>query len=561
MKSDILLKKNRDIKSLKMMKLITFYIALLVFAVLNQGCESLLDADSDRRVFPDENKPDSPNDAIYSMSGIFSKLEKIADRYVLLGELRGDLMDVTEFANPNLKEIYNFDVSQDNPYNNINDYYSVINNCNYLIRNIDTAIVIGAEKVLYRTFAAAKAIRAWTYLQIALNYGRVKYYENPILTVKDTGNYMEYSIRELLPVLIQDLEPWKHMDEPESFSLGIDLSSDELYFPVRFVLGDLYLWNGDYEKAAIEYHDLIEENSYVIDEFSQSTWTVDNGVFVERDPQNQYWLNMFYLSSREQITLIAGSTEYGLGADLDSLSLYRFEITPSAISIKNWDDQVYYYNANVYNQGDLRGDYGSYLSSEYSLGDISAAYNFILKYYLMSVNTSKAIIVYRNGLLYLRYAEAVNRTGKPNLAFAVLKYGMNSETLDVDTIVPRNEKYSDYTDTSGTFYNYVDFENTDFDDNLGVHARGCGNTNLATGYKILPQSSLLDSVLYVEDKIVEELALETAFEGNRFHDLMRIAFRRNDPAYLANKVSEKYINNKEAIRSKLMTESNWYLLP
>lgn len=65
--------------------------------------------------------------------------------------------------------------------------------------------------------------------------------------------------------------------------------------------------------------------------------------------------------------------------------------------------------------------------------------------------------------------------------------------------------------------------------------------------------------MYVEDKIILELALETAFEGGRFHDLMRIATRRGDNAYLADKVAESHTGDKEAIRSKLMVESNWYL--
>ncbi|MBN1186195.1 MAG: RagB/SusD family nutrient uptake outer membrane protein [Bacteroidales bacterium] len=538
-----------------MIRLTKLYFVLLVFSFIIQGCESMLDADSDRKVLPGENQPDSPNDAIYSLSGIFSQLEKLADRYVLLGELRGDLMDITSNSNPYLQEIYNFDISQSNPYNNIKDYYSVINNCNYVIHNVDTSTMTGSEKVMYPLLAAAKAIRAWTYLQISLNYGTVKYYDKPILSIKDTVNYEEYSLRELLPYLIQDLEPYKNVEEPEDISLGSDISSDILYFPVRFVLGDLYLWNGDYEMAATEYHELIEENYYVIDEYSQSTWEVENGAFVERDQQHQYWLSMFSLSSREQITLIAGSTEYGQGSIFDSLGV----IAPSEIAIKNWDNQVYYYSAKVSTTGDLRGDYGSYLSSDYSYAGINYSYNFILKYFWMSLNTTKAIIVYRNGLLYLRYAEAVNRAGKPNLAFAVLKNGMNSETMAIDSIVPKNEKYSIYTDSTGTFYDYVDFEDINFDDNIGVHERGCGNAHLATDYIIPKNISRQDAILYVEDKIIEELALETAFEGNRFHDLMRIALRRNDPAYLANKVAEKYTANREAIRSKLMNENNWYL--
>lgn len=552
-----------------MMKVIKLYFALVISSFIIQGCESMLDAESDRRVFPGKHQPDSPNEANYSMAGIFSLLDKLADRYVLLGELRGDLMDITTHANPDLKEIYHFDVSRTNPYNNIQDYYSVINNCNFLIRNIDTAIVMGAEKVMYRAFAAAKAIRAWTYMQIALNYGKVSYYEHPVLTVKDTGNYQEYSIRELLPLLIHDLEPWRHIENPQSFSLGAELSSAWLYFPVRFVLGDLYLWNGNYEQAAIEYHALIKENFYRIDVSYQSTWTVSNNAFVERELLFQRWLFMFNMTSREQITLIAGSTEYGKVAVLDSLSLTYSEIVPSSVSINNWNKQTYYHNANVYRDGDLRGDLGSYLSPAtlstfltlFDFDSKTISNNQILKFGLMSGTKTDAISIYRVGLLYLRYAEAVNRAGKPNLAFAVLKHGLNSTTLAVDTIVPRKEKYSVYTDTTGTFYNYVDFGENIFENSIGIHARGCGNTHLATDYRIDMQGSLLDSVLYIEDKIIEELALETAFEGNRFHDLMRVALRRNDPAFLSGRVSEKYTHNKDAIRSKLMNESNWYLQP
>jgi hypothetical protein len=172
---------------------------------------------------------------------------------------------------------------------------------------------------------------------------------------------------------------------------------------------------------------------------------------------------------------------------------------------------------------------------------------------------SKAIMIYRVATLYLRYAEAVNRAGKPNLAFAVLKHGMNPESLVVDTIVPRHEKYSAYTESGGTWIDYTNFSNIAFEQNIGVHSRGCGNMDRATDYIIPALSSKQDSILYVEDKIVEELALETAFEGSRFQDLMRIAMRRNDPAFLANKIAAKHTGNVEAIRSKLMDQNNWYL--
>lgn len=547
-----------------MKKINQIFLGFLLVAIVATGCDPILDTNSDRLVFPDENQLNSPDDTIYSMVGLYAKLNKLADRYVLLGELRGDLMDITNDANPDLQEIYNFNISSENPYNKIEDYYSVINNCNYLIATIDTSVVAHAEKVLLKEYAAAEAIRAWTYMQIALNYGTAKYYEKPLLTVDDfKQTFPELNIYELADKLIPKLEPLKDVPQLGGVSLGERITSDMCNFPVKFVLGDLYLWSGQYEAAAREYHDLIVDQSAVITTRYQSTWVVDNGVFVERDwgvTTPYWWTDQFILGNPGQITVIAGSTEYGEGAELDSLTFYSPQVVPSQPSVDNWKNQTYYYNSTVYRDGDLRGDVGSYLGPEYYSNYVTSRSTGsfpirIWKFVNMSYSTSKAVLVYRNALLYLRYAEAVNRAGKPNLAFAVLKNGMSSETMAVDTIVPPSEKYDPST---GTFYDYTNFQDITFRNNIGIHELGCGNVHLAKDYIIPEESSQDDSIRYVEDKIVKELALETAFEGNRFQDLMRVALRRNDPSYLADRVAEKYAD-KEAVRSKLLDENNWYL--
>lgn len=93
--------------------------------------------------------------------------------------------------------------------------------------------------------------------------------------------------------------------------------------------------------------------------------------------------------------------------------------------------------------------------------------------------------------------------------------------------------------------------------------RGLGNMDKdTTFYRIPRQATLIDSVKVVEDMIQQELALETAFEGNRFHDLMRFTLRRmkegDDASYLADKVSAKYPNKTE-MRLYLMNPDNWYI--
>ena len=70
-----------------------------------------------------------------------------------------------------------------------------------------------------------------------------------------------------------------------------------------------------------------------------------------------------------------------------------------------------------------------------------------------------------------------------------------------------------------------------------------------------------DPILYLEDLIIQERELEFAFEGKRWFDLMRIARRRNDPSYLANRVTAKYDDpvKAEQTRNILMNEANWFL--
>jgi len=69
-----------------------------------------------------------------------------------------------------------------------------------------------------------------------------------------------------------------------------------------------------------------------------------------------------------------------------------------------------------------------------------------------------------------------------------------------------------------------------------------------------------DSATYIEDIIMEERAMEMAYEGRRWFDLMRVARRRGND-YLANKVAAKFSNPAVAdeVRNLLMDEKNWYL--
>ncbi len=571
------------------MKRIIRKISFAALGLLMLGGCNLLDVESDRLVFPDDYKLDGANDSTYSMFAVFSQLQKLADSYILLGELRADLLDLADDADINLSKISELNIESSNPYLcKEKDYYAVINNCNYIINTVDTAVVRGSIQVNKRVFAAAKAIRAWTYMQLALNYGKASYIEKPILTVTDAErtDYPVYDIQQLAPVLIADLLPIKGIIPPSIGSLGI-YNSTKSFFPVSFLLGDLYLWSGQYQQAATEYRNLMLSERYLITNTYRTTLEVVNNTFTGRYTNNPNWGNLFLPNSNEYITRIATSNQYVHYTNLDSLNVQR-HFKPSEYALKNWNSQRYVQTPTLDTVVDLRkfhsvGYVEKYRYSEsgylFTLGDAAGAPNSIYKWVLMNPlnNNIKQVLPYRVALLYLRYAEAINRLGKPNTAMAVLKNGLNRTNMASRRIFPAKELIQQISqttiksklnphadsikyDTAYVFPTYMDFSDPVFDQNIGLRMRSLGNANVDTTYFKLPRYSTTDSlVTYMEDLIVNELALETAFEGNRFHDLMRIAMRQNNNAYLADKVAAKHKNSSAAIRQKLLDKNNWFI--
>ena len=556
-----------------------FIFSLLSLLTLN-SCSDLLDTTSELVEFEQDNKLNHPTDSVYSVLGILNTIQTIADRTVLLGEVRGDLVMATDAASADLKALSAFDLSQTNKYNQVSDYYAIINNCNYFLAHADTSLTRRGRKVFEQEYAVVKAYRAWTYLQLVQAYGQVPLVTTPLMTEQAAHEAMNQPYKDITEVcnyFIDDLTPYAYTLLP-NYGVINGWMSQRFFIPMRVLLGDLCLWAGRYEEAARWYNGFLndEKDPVLMRVTNRSTWPDPSEFRAPRDAYN-------ITTTAELLSFIPMEEQIfdGIVSDLNNVFMstndnkYYYQLTPSTAMYTISADQTYCMEYktdartdtiyvpktglldDIY-RGDLRFNSNfsqySHLGGKDDYSDESSIGQTIYKLW------SELVPTYRITMVYLRYAEALNRAGYPQSAMAILKYGLCPENnaLYVDSL--EQQKAGSLIEFDG---NILTRETT-----IGVHSLGSGDSQ-ANGLYVLPQpptarATREDTVAYqiplVEDMIITEMALEGAFEGNRYYDLMRVALRRNDAAYLADPISRREGTPNEALRSKLMDKTNWYLL-
>lgn len=555
------------------------FLLLSFAAMMTVSCSGLLDTDSEIVEFQKDHTLNSPTDSIYSVMGIISKMQVIADRTVLLGDIRSDLTATTSYANSDLKSLAAFEAQPGSRYNQISDYYAVINNCNDYLATVDTTLTKRNRKIFEQEFAAVKTFRAWTYLQTVLAYGNIPLVTKPIMTELEAEEAMSQNpsdIKAICNYFIDDLKPYIDTHIPEWGAMD-GRASSQFFIPVRVMLAELCLWAERYQEAAEYYHEFFSPTNASRSPYFTGTnrmyWNEQSSKFTDG-----IWGTINYQSSSEAFCYIPmESREYdGIVSDLGNIynstvkNNYYAQAGPSKALFDLSKAQDYCLRFQMadgtydtlfapkqdllyrYAEGDLR------LFETYSMNkvnrNLSSPYSNEVQYISKHLSVTTEVPFFRTTVLYLHYAECLNRLGYCQSAFAILKYGLIDKNIKDDKIISPEER-----EAAGNFLNF-DINVFKEDNTQPIHRRGCGDVRCDNGYAI-PATCVTkeDSIKAVEDYIVNELALETAFEGHRYYDLLRVALRRNAPEYLAEPISRRNGTEDAALKAKLMDPANWYL--
>jgi len=518
-------------------------------------------------------------DADGAILGIYGQFVGLADKYVLLNELRGDLLDITPNSDVYLKQLSTHTVTPDNPYADPRPFYKVINSCNDALANFT---IMRQKKLLtdpdyYQRYADIGILRSWLYLQLGIQYGNVPYVTDPIANVNDLADISKFprlTFDQLLDKLIAFTEalPKQYLDQNTSAACPNLIMATGTY-PIRdgvskfFIhrrsfLGDLNLWKGNYLIAASYYKDAMETatNNVSSADFSISlydTYRVGNdnsgrNTLLTTGTINP-WQNIFSNAigesetSFERMWVLPLDQNYGVNPFINLFSASAgYLAKPSALSIANWDNQIRA-DGSI---GDRRGPNASYRLNNGQ----PEVLKYVANYSALTPLTTKTGIwmLYRAATLHLRYAEAANLQGRNQLAGALINQGL----------------YNDLPTKVSTYNGVPDAYPFNFDASKGA-VNGNWYRNIGIRGRAVDQSVTFDPTNLTtdtENKIINEDALETAYEGYRWADLLRIALRRQatDPNYLANKIGAKFDAagnpaTAAAVRARLADKTNWYL--
>ena len=568
------------------------------------SCADFFEQESDHVAFAEDYQLNNATDTIYGVTGILNKMQKLADRTILLGEVRGDLVDIADATSADLREVALFNTDDDNIYNNPRDYYAVINNCNYFLSRVDTALVNSRnEQIFKREYAVVKGFRAWTYLQLVLNYGSIPFVTEPILTKLDAEKpYEKKGIQEVCEWLIQDLTPLtsdeyllRYGDIPQYGTIR-NTDSRLFYFPTTLLLGELNLWAGHYREAAQWYYRYITTRNgtnvaYTTGlgrmQWMGTSWNMTSNSWLNFITFERYSLNPN--DESELITMIPADSIPSEGnfsqlrnifnsLDATTSEYHPAQLVPSKGLIDLSAAQTYCYvedhdtlyapsNLDDYMAGDLR--LSSSIMEGYTIHSSQRVpYQRIYKY------SSRNVHIWRRQMVWLHFAEALNRAGYPRFAYQILARGLSNQVIQ-NEVIPYYRADSVYLATTFSFPDDRYIAATPmgmYGENMqGIHSRGSGWSYCNAYYQMPVDTLITDSLQQiqyqidaVEKMIVDEGALEFAFEGLRFYDLMRVALRRGDPAFLANKVyGRKGDDQRDIMRSLISVDlnnsNNWFL--
>ncbi len=347
------------------------FSVILISVALLQSCEDFLNPVQDIDITEDRLYKDWYEYRAIAM-GLYSIHADLVEQLVILGELRGDLMSITENANANMVEIYNFNISKDNEYAQPTNFFKLITAANSFITVLKTEHpeVMDPESPISnydRLYGEALCMRAWAYFNAVRIYGKVPFLPESITNIDELDSFLESSGTYIDSVhIIYGLDGYDN-DTLENVAIElekqyydqdliIDYFTSELENKVKAVgvnhfldnndqtweitvwnefawnslLGLMYLTEGDLAQAARHFENITQTSSdnyrYQIDQsFAFNNW---KNIFTLLDLKEHIftiWFNKYHFQQNK------------FQAIFETEEPHSYMLKPSRVAVDYWE--------------------------------------------------------------------------------------------------------------------------------------------------------------------------------------------------------------------------------
>lgn len=522
------------------MKKRVLYVILLITSVILFSCKDYLSVAPEGAI-PREQTFKTADDAITATYGCYALMQPCVDQLFLAGDVQSDLVSVARGADSWIAEIAQNRITPQNPYTDFTNFYKVVVACNNAIlglSDIQRLDPLNYSLGIYNfNIGEIICIRSWAWFQLVKIWGDVPYFESTVTDIAALQNIGPTSGDVILAKILNDLETIAYpqmVKVPQGSMSNLSFLTQFENRSCPYLISEIALYMNDYTKSW-----------QYISPFAPYGFDQNNAYrcgWMNAFANGPNWIKQFVFNNGNDWQFSVGMTIQFDGSRGQKNNLMHwtnnmnggiYAVKPSSIAIKNWAIQPWIGNKGSYaydmNAVPITMGYGDPRGMGESVY-VNNGDTVISKYLLKAQKTFKNpgtndnetkddvnFIIYRDGTAFLDVSECWNNLGLSDMALMPLN-GMMSSTNTVGGPRVRAD--------------------------VGPVAWDPANS---------------DHYTQMERFILNERALESAFEGHRWFDLVRFAKRHNDPSYLANTVALKYpAGQQDAIIAKLSDRAYWY---
>lgn len=540
------------------MKKKLLYGVLIVFSGVFSSCEDFLTVEPNEYVTVDKSFQ-TADDAITAVYGLYALMQPLVDQLYLIGEAQGDLVVAGRGADRFISELAQNRVTPQNPYTDYTPFYKLIVACNntleglkQIMRNDPVNYTLG--KYEYNV-VEVKYIRIWAYFQLVRIWKDIPYVDRSVMALDKIRDTEVVSGEEVMKRILAEAEEnfagMQNIQMPvRSNVLEVVTSRSQFTAQAaRFLLTDLYLYMEEYPKA----WDMIRPILPFGEPDFEQLWGIASSI----GGGGYRWYD-WVLSGQDKTKMFA---EWCLYVDFDgskgqknSLQKWTnnkdggiYALKPSKYAIDLYETtptMLLQYQINSYSfnprstslnyacdengipiHGPAGDKYRGFGVAYHIEGQDTMIFKYMLKEWKVArslaqndpnSNDDALFPLYRTGHMLLKVSEILNNMGMSELALYYLNGG-----------------------------------------DAGAHIQSTRTRARCYPFQLEKGK---DPIEQVNRFILEEMALESSFEGVRWFDLVRFAKRNGCESWLGEYVARKYpADQQAAIQAKFQSQFGWYL--